>query len=459
MKRALALFVLLALVPSAGAGSYFPPPGDYVPEWSPDGTTIAFFTTRGRPPGYAAVGPDGAGERRLHDGDRSVSALSPDWKHLAQLRADGLYVDGHIVARHAQPEFSWAPTSDRLAFTGTDGLYVVRADGSGLLRVAEGRVLPGGGGVHVGLPVWSPLGDKIAYQWYSSGDWDLHVAGAGGEGDVNLTPGDGRQNVRPLWSPDGRSIAFVTSDRGDVVLELAVLAGNRRVLPVKVGVTNGELAWFPDGARIAVGTDARVVELVVATGRKRKWLPAFASGIDWSPDGARIAFAGGGECRDRRGIYVARADGTEIRRITNDCRIVGTAGPDRLRGTDLADVLLGLDGNDRLEALDPRYMGDTLDGGAGNDLLIGDFQHDTLKGRGGADTLLGGPSGDLLVGGPGRDVIDGQGGRDVIEARDGARDVVRCGTNRGRTTPEKDIAFVDRIDRVARGCEVLRRAR
>jgi hypothetical protein len=62
-------------------------------------------------------------------------------------------------------------------------------------------------------------------------------------------------------------------------------------------------------------------------------------------------------------------------------------------------------------------------------------------------------SADELYGGSGPDRIDAQAGRDFVHARDGERDLVLCGTNHG-TTPERDEAWVDRVD-VARGCEVL----
>ena len=375
-------------------------------------------------------------------------SLSPDWKRLAEVRGSPaeLVVDDRVVARNVSG-FAWALDSSRLAFSGPAGVFVVRADGSNVVQIGERGF----------EPTWSPSGEWVAYQSDAAGNLDIHVARSDGGSDVNLSGGDRRHNLGARWSPDSRSLAFVTSNGRRVWLELTDLAGNRRTLPFKVGVTNAVVAWFPDGRRIAVGTPYGVFALEVETGAARKWISGMD--FDWSPDGRRVAFVAGRECRDRLGIYVANADGSGIRRITNDCRIIGTDGSDSLVGTELADILLGLNGNDTLTARDPYYMGDTLDGGAGDDVLIGDWKLDTLRGGPGADTLRGGPSGDGLYGGPGRDVIDGQGGRDLIFARDGERDVVRCGTNQGRGTPERDTAYVDRLDRVARDCEVVHRPR
>jgi Ca2+-binding RTX toxin-like protein len=442
LKRALPVLLVLAVVPSAAGGNYVPPAGDRSPVWSPDGTRIAFSTTRGGS-ALAVVQSDGSGEARIHAGH--AAALSPDWKRLAELRADQeLLVDGMAIARRVH-DFAWAPSSDQLVFSSGQGLFVVDTDGSDILRIADS----GSSGL------WSPTGELIAYQKYLGDRFDLHIVAPDGSGDRNLTPEDDLQSIRPIWSPDGRSLAYIKNARTPE-LHVVEVDGRSRRLPVKVQITNGEVAWFPDGGRVAVEAGGGVVSVDVATGRVRKWLP-FATGLAWSRDGTRLAFSAGGECRDRRGIYVAEGDGTRVRRITNDCRIVGTNGPDRLAGTALADVLLGLRGNDRLAAEDPGYMGDTLEGGEGADLLIGDFQRDTLKGGPGADVLRGGPSGDLLVGGPGRDVINGQGGLDVIEARDGTRDRLSCGTNRDNTRPERDTVYADRLDRVSRDCEVVRR--
>jgi Ca2+-binding RTX toxin-like protein len=433
---------MLAVVPSAAGGSYIPPPGDARPIWSPEGNRIAFSTTRDGS-ALAVVRSDGFGETRVHAGH--AAALSPDWKRLAELRrGPELAVDGTAIARDVH-NFAWAPSSDKLVLSRGEDLFVIDADGSNLVRIAD----RGSSGL------WSPGGDLIAYQKYIDGRFDLHVVAPDGSGDRNLTPEDDLQSIRPIWSPDGRSIAYIKNALKPE-LRVVELEGRSRPLTVKIEITNGEIAWFPDGRRIAVESGGGMVAVDVATGRVQRWLP-FASGLTWSRDGTRLAFSAGGECRDRRGIYVAEGDGTGARRITNDCRIVGTNGPDRLAGTGLADVLLGLRGNDRLEAEDPGYMGDTLEGGEGDDFLFGDDQRDTLEGGPGTDVLRGGPSGDLLVGGPGRDVIYGQGGLDVIQARDGTRDRLSCGTNRDNTRPERDTVYADRFDRVSRDCEVIRR--
>ena len=85
--------------------------------------------------------------------------------------------------------------------------------------------------------------------------------------------------------------------------------------------------------------------------------------------------------------------------------------------------------------------GRTLTGRAGADVLRGTSGPDVIAGRGGNDRLYGGK---------GRDRLDGGAGNDTIYARDGARDVIRCGSGRDRV-------FADRNDSVARDCESVSR--
>lgn len=95
--------------------------------------------------------------------------------------------------------------------------------------------------------------------------------------------------------------------------------------------------------------------------------------------------------------------------------------------------------------------GDALDGSSGGERLLGRSGDDHLRGFAGDDLLFGGAGGDTINGGPGRDALIGGAGDDRLEARDGERDYLNCGTGR-------DVALVDQEDRVARGCEVVRRS-
>jgi hypothetical protein len=120
--------------------------------------------------------------------------------------------------------------------------------------------------------------------------------------------------------------------------------------------------------------------------------------------GATATFGTAARPRDERGRLLR-------------CTVVGTNGPDRLRGTWRRDVICGL---------------------GGSDMLIG---------LGRDDILVGGPGNDYLRPGSGRDRVLGGAGNDFVAARDGAADVVIGGPGRDRGRLDRRV---DRARSLAR---------
>jgi hypothetical protein len=139
----------------------------------------------------------------------------------------------------------------------------------------------------------------------------------------------------------------------------------------------------------------------------------------------------------------------------DDDVLVGSTFGDRLFGRQGRDLLRGREGNDCLwggegaDVLDGDGGDDSLWGGDGRDRLFGGTGDDRLLGGAKADELHGDAGNDQLVPGTGRDRVWGGAGNDTISARDGARDVIACGTGLDRVT-------ADRRDRL-RGCERVSR--
>ena len=132
--------------------------------------------------------------------------------------------------------------------------------------------------------------------------------------------------------------------------------------------------------------------------------------------------------------------------------MLGTDGPDNLRGTDKRDVILALDGDDR------------IDGRGGNDVICGGAGRDLIKGGQGQDKIFGGADGrsdkrsddgvrllvgDVVQGGPGDDLIDlgyderqqtfGSAKRDRLSYKGSAfRVIVTLGSPKGRGHAQGD---------------------
>ncbi len=119
--------------------------------------------------------------------------------------------------------------------------------------------------------------------------------------------------------------------------------------------------------------------------------------------------------------------------------IVGTNGPDVLRGTPGRDVIVGLGGDDTIFGGDGRDTicggggSDIIDAGEGNDTVFGHtaFQDgpgaDTLLGGGGNDFLSGSGGGDRILGGPGDDELHGYSDPGKFDPDQRSSDLLRGG--------------------------------
>jgi Ca2+-binding RTX toxin-like protein len=118
-----------------------------------------------------------------------------------------------------------------------------------------------------------------------------------------------------------------------------------------------------------------------------------------------------------------------------EAALIGTNGPDTLRGGDDHEIIVGFGAGDRML------------GRNGHDCLIGGTGGDRLVGGDGSDRLTGGTGRDVLIDTRGFNAYDAGSGNDYVNARNGVRELVRCGAGRDR-------ARADRRDRV-RSCERL----
>ena len=220
-------------------------------------------------------------------------------------------------------------------------VYIVNADASGVRRLTSSSA----GEFD---PSWSPTGRRIAYRRETpQGQPDIYTMNADGSQKRNLTRGSGG-GISPTWSPDGRQIAFA-SVRGGSLTELWVMKADGSDQR-RVGRVNGEYPdWSPDGRRIVfdhmtLASGDWDIWVVSANGSGARplvaWRGSKEQGASWSPDGRWVAFQSDRGASDGLPrVWIARADGSSARRLTDQVGERPTWSPDGTRISFTANVL------------------------------------------------------------------------------------------------------------------------
>lgn len=140
---------------------------------------------------------------------------------------------------------------------------------------------------------------------------------------------DGLLKQRPRWSPDGLWLVFARHRGDSIFLFLRSRDGATERRLTKRTAPEYDAVWSPDGKRLAfsavkqspnqgdlevytIGVDGESLTPIAETGGKL----SHEESPSWSHDGEWIAYS---STRDgNQEIYIARSDGSDARRLTND---------------------------------------------------------------------------------------------------------------------------------------------
>jgi Tol biopolymer transport system component len=191
---------------------------DVSPVWSPDGTKIAFVSTRaGDTKAIYVMNANGSGIHSLTKG--RPEATSPVWSPDATKIA---YV-------------SEAPNRDIFVMNADDGSDKVVLTLDSLAADED--------------PAWSPDGSKIAFATQRDGNYEIYVMNADGTDQTRLTFETG-DDANPAWSPDGTKIAFDSNRTGDVEIWVMNANGTDQTQLTHHANRDANPSWSPDASMI-----------------------------------------------------------------------------------------------------------------------------------------------------------------------------------------------------------------
>ncbi|MEJ2710221.1 MAG: glycoside hydrolase family 3 N-terminal domain-containing protein [Anaerolineales bacterium] len=192
---------------------------DDEPSWSPDGTRLLFHSDRDGNAELYTVNADGSALKRLTNTATNEFAArwSPDGDkiffiegqagsfHLAVMASDGS-ARSQLTGEGVFQGFDLSPDGSRLVFASGGQLWLMDTAGSEAVQISS---LPG----LAAFPAWSPLGDRIAFQYspvngQASNIFLIHTNGSG----LSQVSHHAEPDVRPAWRASLEPVAGGTSD-------------------------------------------------------------------------------------------------------------------------------------------------------------------------------------------------------------------------------------------------------
>jgi len=301
-----------------------PTPGTE-PNWSPDGTSIAYMSARDLNIWIADLAGGSPRPLTTSGGIENPVQWHPRGDRLSYIAtfAGGAIHPGQIDVATGVASPILADTRPSVAYWSPDGsqiAYNVFAGAQGTIWLADstggnGRQLTTEGFEQFSSEAadpWAPDGTALVYESRRTGTWDVWVLRVDDDSARQLTR-DVRDDYSPRWSPDGKWVAFLSNRGQQTDIWIVSDTGGSPIRVTDDAAVEGDLQWVrgTSGVGFSTGVEERGLwTKSLADGSERRLTPDSirVGGYDLSPDGRNVVY------------QVARGGGV------SDLAIVTTAG-------------------------------------------------------------------------------------------------------------------------------------
>lgn len=245
------------------------------PQWSPDGSQIAFTLWM--------------------DNFSDIYVMAADGSDLRQLtRSQSVWLEDNDWATRP----AWSPDGSKISFLSDAAslfpmLWIMNADGTGRRALMR----PVAGIEAADSYSWSPAGDAIAVTAFRGGQGQIFLLDLEWPASLRQLTEHAEGALDPAWSPDGQYIAYVAREGGQMSLYVMRRDGSTPQRLLSSTLLRSP-TWFPDGGYLSclmggyLGMDLVMLEVHtdsdghISVGNKRQLTRNLAidgvSGLSWA---------------------------------------------------------------------------------------------------------------------------------------------------------------------------------